>query len=117
MDVADPQSAATIAPSDRKIVHVSGQIPGRPDGSLVEGSIGDRAEQCIANIKAVLEAAGSDLDHVLKVGIFVTDMSVFKEVNVVFEKRFPHKPARSTVGVAALPLGVDIEMEAVAVQK
>ncbi|KAK7413855.1 hypothetical protein QQX98_007272 [Neonectria punicea] len=71
----------------------------------------------VANIKAILEASGSDMEYVLKVGIFITDISVFKEVNAIFEKSFPNKPARSTVGVASLPLGVDIEMDCVAVTK
>lgn len=57
------------------------------------------------------------MSHVLKVQIFLTDLSVFKDVNAVFEQAFPNKPARSTIGVATLPLGVDIEMDCVAIVK
>ena len=75
----------------------------------------EKATACVDNIRAILKAANSSLENVLKVGIFVTDLSAFKEVNAVFEKSFPHRPARSTVGVASLPLGVSIEMEVTAV--
>jgi 2-iminobutanoate/2-iminopropanoate deaminase len=77
----------------------------------------EQALACVANISAILEAAGSDMSSVLRVGIFMTNLSAFKEVNAVFEKSFPTRPARSTVGVASLPLGVEIEMEVTAVVK
>lgn len=115
--VAGPYVPATIAPLNGRLIHVSGQIPGKPDGTLVQGTISEKAEACIANIKAILEASGSDMDHVLKVGIYVTDISTFKDVNAVFAEHFTSKPARSTVEVSKLPLGVEVEMDCTAVTK
>ena len=89
-----------------------------PDNKLVEGSIADKAEQVIQNIKNVLEASNSSLDRVVKVNIFLADINHFAEFNSVYAKYFnTHKPARSCVAVAALPLGVDMEMEAIAAER
>jgi reactive intermediate/imine deaminase len=93
---------------------VSGQIPGGPDGKLVEGSIGDKTAACCKNIIAILDAAGSSIERVIKLTIFLDDMANFKEMNEVYSVYFAHKPARSCVAVKALPLGVPIEIEAIA---
>jgi reactive intermediate/imine deaminase len=71
-------------------------------------------ELCIQNVSAVLKAAGSDLTRVMKVGVFLTDMSHFAEMNGVYEKYFTGKPARSCVAVHQLPKGVLVEIECVA---
>lgn len=83
----------------------------------VEGSIADKAEQVIQNIKNVLEASNSSLEKIVKVNIFLADINSFAEFNTVYAKYFNvHKPARSCVAVAALPLNADLEMEVIAVE-
>src|SRR5690606_21812829 len=94
---------------------VSGQIPLTPEGEMVEGGIEAQVHQVFRNVQAILEAAGSSLDHVVKVGLFLTDMNHFATVNAIYEQYLGHvKPARFTVQVAALPKGDLIEMEAIA---
>lgn len=96
-------------------IFTSGQIPLRPDGTLVESGIADQTRQVIANLQAVLEAAGVGLDAVLKTTVFVKDMNEFAQLNEVYASCFgSHKPARSTVEVARLPCDVLVEIEAVA---
>lgn len=103
--------------SKQDFIYVSGQIPYTPEGKPVEGTISDRAEQCIQNVKSILEAAGSGLDKTVKINVFLADMNDFAAFNVVYAKHFnTHKPARSCVAVKALPLGVDVEIEAIAVE-
>ncbi|MEA2285111.1 MAG: 2-iminobutanoate/2-iminopropanoate deaminase [Solirubrobacteraceae bacterium] len=93
----------------------SGQVPLDPaTGKLVEGSIGDQTRRCMDNLATVAAAAGADLSDAVRMGIFVTDISVFGEVNEAYGAYFPaDPPARSTIGVAALPLGARVEIEAV----
>ena len=100
-----------------RLVFTAGQIPLDPTtGALVEGEIEEQTRQVLANVRAVLEAAGSDLDHVVKMTVFMTDLGMFKRMNAIYAEHFPSAPpARSAVQVAALPLGAAIEMEAVAV--
>lgn len=69
---------------------------------------------CITNLKAVLTAAGSSLDRVVKVNIFLADMALFADMNVEYEKWFTQKPARSCVAVKTLPKNVDVEIECIA---
>lgn len=98
-------------------VYVSGQIPLDPHtGALVMDSFEAQVHQVVANVKAVLEAAGSDLNNIVKASIFLTDMSKFAQVNTIYETYFSEPfPARAVVEVAGLPKGVDIEMDAIAV--
>jgi len=97
------------------LVFCSGQTPLDPStGKLVEGSIGDRTRQCLENLNVVAAAAGARLSDAVRMGIYVTDMSTFKDVNEAYGAYFESEPpARSTVGVAALPLGADVEIDAV----
>ncbi|EXJ85369.1 endoribonuclease L-PSP [Capronia coronata CBS 617.96] len=97
-------------------IWVAGQIPADSTGQLVSGSIAQKTEQCCKNIKAIVEAAGSEMTKVVKVNIFLADMKFFAEMNGEYEKWFGHKPARSCVAVRELPKGVDVEIEAVAIQ-
>ncbi|MGC8666538.1 MAG: Rid family detoxifying hydrolase [Chthonomonadales bacterium] len=101
------------------LVFVSGQIPIDPStGAIVAGEFEDRVRRCILNVGAVLEQAGSDLEHVVKVVVFLTDMENFARMNRVYAEYWgPVKPARSCVQVAGLPLGADVEMEAIAILK
>ncbi len=98
------------------LVFVSGQTPLDPDsGKIVEGGIPEQTSQCLMNVQAVLEAAGSSLDRVVKTTVFLTDMADFKAMNAVYAEFFPAlPPARSTVAVAGLPLGARVEIEAIA---
>jgi 2-iminobutanoate/2-iminopropanoate deaminase len=99
------------------LVFASGQIPLDPaSGKLVAGGIEAQTERVIANLRAVLEAAGSSLERVLKTTVYLVDLSLFPRVNAVYGQHFRGAPlpARATVQVAALPLGAEIEIDAVA---
>lgn len=96
----------------------SGQIPIDPStGKLVEGDVEAQTERVIANLAAILEEGGSSLDHVVRATVYLTDLSLFPRVNAVYAKHFrgDPPPARATVGVAALPLGADVEIDAIAI--
>ena len=95
-------------------IYCSGQVPLTAAGEAIQGSIGEKTEQCIKNLEAVLKAAGSSIEKVVKVNVFLTTMDNFKEMNATYEKFFTHKPARSCVAVYQLPLGVPIEIECIA---
>ena len=98
------------------LVYTSGQIALNPQTGTLEGtSVEAQTEQAIQNLKAVLEAAGSSLQNVVKTTCFLQRMSDFAAFNAIYEKYFPGKPARSCVEVAALPKGALVEIEAVAV--
>ncbi len=100
------------------LVFTSGQIPvDAASGNVPEG-ITAQAEQSMQNLGAVLEAGGSDFDHVVKTLCFLADMADFAAFNEVYAKYFPNtKPARSCVAAKALPKGVLCEVEAVACKK
>lgn len=99
------------------VIYLSGQTPVMPGGGLAEG-ISNQTQQCFNNLFAVLEAAGLTPDDVQKVNVYLTDMKNFPEMNTVYEKQFSKPyPARTTVAVAALPLGADVEIEMIAKRK
>jgi reactive intermediate/imine deaminase len=97
------------------IVYLSGQIPLNPSTmEVVSGDISAQAHRVFQNLQAVCAAAGGDLNSIVKVNIFMTDLGNFAAVNQVMAEYFAEPyPARATVGVSALPLGVEIEVEAV----
>ena len=98
------------------LVFTSGQIPLDPvTGLMVAGGIEEQTEQSCRNVKAVLEAAGSSLEKVVKTTCFLNDMADFQKFNQVYERHFVSCPARSTVAVKALPKGALCEIEAIAV--
>lgn len=101
------------------LVFLSGQTPiDSETGKLVEGGIARQTEQCFKNLFNVLEAAGLTPDNVEKVNVFLTDMSNFAAMNEVYLKQFSSPyPARTTIGVAALPLGAQVEIEMIARRK
>ena len=99
-----------------EMIYTSGQIPVAPDGSI-SSDISEQTRQALLNLKAVIEAGGSSLDKVIKTTVFITDMAEFAAVNAVYAEFFSEPyPARSCVQVAALPKGVSIEIEAVALK-
>ena len=117
------RAPAPVGPYSQAVAHAgwvfaSGQIPLAPrSGALVRGDIEAQTEQVIANLAAVLEAAGASLARVVRTTIYLVDLSAFARVNAVYAEHFraDPKPARSTVQVAALPLGALVEIDAIAV--
>lgn len=107
-----PYSQAVKA---NNLMFISGQIPMDPTtGNLVEGSIEDEANQVLKNLKSICEAAGYSLDDAVKITIFLTDLGNFAVVNDVMKEHFSEPyPARATVEVSGLPLGVNVEIEAI----
>jgi 2-iminobutanoate/2-iminopropanoate deaminase len=100
------------------LIYTAGQLPLVPEtGKLVEGGIEEQTRQAIQNLSNILEAAGSSLAQVVKTTIFVTNLGDFAAINKVYGSFFvDNPPARSTVQVVALPLGANIEIEAVAIK-
>ena len=98
-------------------IYVSGQGPVDPETGEVDlGDIATQTRMTLANVEAVLADAGASLTDVVKTTVFLTDIGNFKPMNEVYAECFGQvRPARSTVGVAALPLGISVEIEAVAV--
>lgn len=98
------------------MIYTSGQIPLDPaTGKLVEGDFEAMARRVFDNLAAVLAAAGAEFRHVLKTTVYLKDLSDFQKLNAVYAEYFgEHKPARSTVGVAQLPLGAAVEIDLVA---
>ena len=120
--VHSERAPAPVGPYSQAVSHAgwvfaSGQIPLDPrTGKLVAGDIEAQTEQVIANLAAVLEAAGASLARVVKTTVYVTDLALFARINAVYARHFTGAipPARATVQVAALPLGAAIEIDAVA---
>lgn len=122
MVIATTKAPAAVGPYSQAIqansfVFTAGQLGLDPaTGKLVEGDVTDQARQALKNLQAILEAAGSSLERVVKVTVFLKDINDFKRVNEVYAEFFKaDPPARSAVQVAALPLGGLVEIEAVAV--
>lgn len=118
--IASP-GAAAIGPYSHAIrsedfVYFSGQTPIDPTtGKLVEGGISAQTQQCFRNLFAVLAESGLSPDEVIKVNVYLTDMGDFAEMNTIYAQQFNRPyPARTTIGVAALPLGARIEIEMIA---
>ena len=97
------------------LIFISGQIPLNPEtGDLVSGSIEDEANQVLNNIKSICDAAGYGFEDIVIITIFLTDLGNFTTVNEVMAKHFVEPyPARATVEVSGLPLGVNVEFEAI----
>ena len=112
-----PLSQAIVASGD--FVFVSGQIGVDPKtGEFAGAGLEEQAEQVLRNLSAVLEAAGSDLNHVVKTTVFLADMNDFNAMNEIYRRYFKEDPpARSTVQVARLPRNARIEIEAIALVK
>ena len=96
-------------------VFVAGQIHNTPDGSMVEGSTKEKVSRIMQNIQAILQAASCDLDDIVRMTVYVTDMAQMAELNEVYPTFFNKQyPAREAVCVKELPLGATIEMSATA---
>lgn len=99
------------------LVYVSGQLPvAAASGEKRVGSIEQQTEQALRNVQAIVEAAGSDLNRVLKVTVYVSDIALWDRVNAVYARFFgDHRPARAVVPTRELHFGFQIEIDAVAV--
>ena len=122
--IATEEAPGAVGPYSQGIaadgfVFTAGQVPINPASGKVEAeTIEDQTRQVLTNVDAVLRAAGSSLDRVVKMTVFMTDLADFQAMNGVYAEFFPsNPPARSAVQVVALPLGVQIEMEAVALTR
>lgn len=115
------EAPAAVGPYSQAIqagntLYLSGQIAINPaEGRIVAATIEEQAEQCCKNVEAVLKAAGTDIEHVVKTTCFLADIADFKAFNEVYAKHFVSKPARSCVAVKDLPAGALCEVEALAV--
>ncbi len=119
-----PDAPAAVGPYSAAVraggfVFCSGQTPLDPaTGRLVEGDLAEQTRRVFANIEAVLRAAGLGLADVCKATVFLTTMDDFAAMNAVYAEVFgEHRPARSTVAVAGLPLGARVEIEVIAVDR
>ncbi|HEY2152163.1 MAG TPA: Rid family detoxifying hydrolase [Vicinamibacterales bacterium] len=99
-----------------RLIFVSGQGGVDPATGILAGDIEAQTEQVLKNVQAILEAAGSSLQHVLRCGVFLIDIGEFKKMNGVYSRMFgDHRPARTTVQVAGLPgPGLRVEIDAIA---
>ena len=100
------------------LIFTAGQLAITPSGERKNGPIEEQALQALKNIQAIVEAAGSDINHILKTTVFVSDISLWPTVNQVYSEFFGnHKPARSVIPVKELNHGFLIEIEAIAIKK
>ena len=114
--IARPVGPFSPAVRGENVIYLSGQVGQEPvTGKMIDGGVGEQAARALENVKVVLEAAGRSMGDVLRVGIFLVDMTDFAVVNDVYARYFaaPY-PARTTVAVAALPLGALVEIEVIA---
>ena len=107
-----PYSQAIVAGS---LVFISGQIALTSEGNLLSGSVEDETGQIMKNLQAILSSAGVGFDDVVKTTVYLTDMSLFPEVNSVYGSYLKEPyPARESIGIASLPLGARIEISLIA---
>jgi len=124
-EVRAAAAPAPVGPYSQAVEHAgwifaSGQIPLHPDsGALVADDVEEQTRQVLANLRAVLAAAGAELADVVRTTIYLTDLAHFGRVNSVYAEHFTSEPqpARATVQVAALPLGAAVEIDAIAVRR
>ena len=119
--VATPDAPRAIGPYSQAtraggLLFTAGQVGFDPaTGELVDGGISEQTERVLQNVRAILQAAGLELRDVVKTTVFLVDMADFAAMNAEYARAFgEHRPARSTVAVAALPRGARVEIEAVA---
>ena len=122
MEIIKTKNApAPIGPYNQAVVHentiyISGQVALEPDtGKMDNANLAEETHRVMRNLGAVLQAAGSDFDHLIKCSIFILDMNEFKTINEVYASFFnDHHPARETVEVSKLPAGARVEISAIA---
>ena len=114
-----PKPAGPYSPGMgfERLVFVSGQGATDPaTGKLAGADAASQTEQCLKNVQTILRAAGSDLNHVIRCGVFLIDMAEFEQMNAVYSRMFgDHRPARTTIQAAALPgTGLRVEIDCIA---
>lgn len=121
--ISTKNAPAAIGPYSQAIevngmIYTSGMIPINPEtGELVTGDVEEQAKQAFSNLKALIEAAGSSMDKVVKTVVFIKDMEDFGKINAIYETFFAEPyPARSCVEVARLPKDVALEIEAITIK-
>jgi 2-iminobutanoate/2-iminopropanoate deaminase len=115
-EIAQPVGPFSPAIRSGDFIFVSGQVAQTSaSAGLIAGGVGAQTEQVIANLRAILAATGKTLADVVRVGVYLADMKDFAAMNAVYQRHFdaPY-PARTTIGVSALPLGAAVEMDLVA---
>jgi 2-iminobutanoate/2-iminopropanoate deaminase len=119
--VATPNAPRAIGPYSQAtraggLLFTAGQVGFDPStGELVDGGIAEQTERVLLNIRAILQASGFEMANVIKTTVFLVDMADFAAMNTAYASAFgEHRPARSTVAVAALPRGARVEIEAIA---
>ncbi len=117
------EAPAAVGPYSQAVeingtLYISGQVPLDPKtGKVVEGGISEQTDQVMRNIKAILKTAGYGFEHVVKSTCLLSDMDNFKAMNEVYAQYYPeNQPARAAFAVKALPLGVLVEIETIAVK-
>jgi 2-iminobutanoate/2-iminopropanoate deaminase len=119
LTISTDAAPAAIGPYSQAVRHgdvlyCSGQIPLDPSGEPVGGSVAEEARQCLRNLAAVCEAAGTELSRALRLTVYTTELGQFAEINEAYASFFADAPpARAAVGVAALPKGVRVEIDAI----
>ena len=112
-----PQAIGTYSQAVKvdNTVYISGQIPLNPANmEMIDGSVEDQIHRVFLNLQAICEAAGGDLNGILKLTVFLADMDHFAAVNAIMAEYFREPyPARAAIGVAALPRGAQVEMDAI----
>jgi 2-iminobutanoate/2-iminopropanoate deaminase len=122
--IATPDAPRAIGPYSQAMltggqVFTAGQIALDPTSmELVPGGVAEQTERVMLNLRAILEAAGSSMASVIKTTVYLVDMGDFAAMNEVYARHFgDHRPARSTVGVAALPKGARVEIDAIGLRE
>ena len=113
--IADPVAPFSAGIRRDGFIFLSGQVGQDPaTGALIDGDVAAQTEQIFKNLVSVLEAAGKTLDDVVRVGVYLTDMNDFAAMNSVYGTSFAQPyPARTAIGVVALPLGAAVEIDAI----
>lgn len=111
-DAVGPYSQGIITDGQ---VHTAGQIPFKPDGTPVEGTVADKTRQCFENVSAILQEAGTELTNAISVTVFLSDLDDYEELNEAYAEFFDEEPpVRTTIEAGALPKDVAMEIQAVA---
>lgn len=118
IDAPDLESLPVLSHAVRvgEVIYCSGQVPLGPDGSLVDSDIGAMTRQVVANLEQVLSSAGATVADVVRTNVYLADMADYAGMNAAYAGLFAHRPARTCVQVAGLPLGARVEIDCIAVR-
>ncbi|KAM5357683.1 hypothetical protein ACJZ2D_016011 [Fusarium nematophilum] len=119
--IYSPKAVTPLGPYSQAVrangfIFTSGQIPADAQGNLTRGTIAEKTHKTCQNARSILEEAGSGLDKVVKITVYLENIDDFKEMNEVYAEYFPHKPARSCCEIARLPVGISMMLDIIALQ-